>query len=542
MPAARLRTPDGVLAVTLDRPPCRFPLALRDALACTTMVVFEQATIEKAEDVRVERGISTEDEREYFVSGPDFAGLLLLRKKDQGWTATLSTHKNLLPRVLSDASVRDGIMPAQGESGLPESLAKVVPLSLRYWDMQGEAARVARDKLVSSGLFLENLIKVVDGQMRLCVERLFLFEPDEAQKNHPPEARFDAIKRVTGLSLSSQVIVPFEAAGADWRGAIAKATAESVILIGCSERDQIVEVCEALKAAPPPCPFFIMHDDSDLARFAMGEVGRLFKLDDDASGDLYLFSNPLADVRRVQWQDLPIEFAKAVWTTAYVNDLPDSAFLHIAPGGEKDEQGKTKPRSLRYFPIRDKDGAIDEPHLRNALSRIPQANIPQEAKDKARAEAERLLAEISKACGDGKKKKPALKEGEEALSVKRLVRKAEEAATVEERYVLGVVLEPDVKDAQNDIYSADEVRTACHKYMEEYRGLGLMHEKDAAGKVVILECYVAPCDFSIGEEAVKAGTWLMGFGIRDDDLWSAVKSGEYTGLSIGGSAVRKPAS
>ena len=38
---------------------------------------------------------------------------------------------------------------------------------------------------------------------------------------------------------------------------------------------------------------------------------------------------------------------KATWTTAFVNDLPDSSFLYIEPGGEKDEEGKTKPRSLR---------------------------------------------------------------------------------------------------------------------------------------------------------------------------------------------------
>ena len=41
----------------------------------------------------------------------------------------------------------------------------------------------------------------------------------------------------------------------------------------------------------------------------------------------------------------------AVWSTAYVNDLPDGAFLYIAPGGEV-EEGKTKPRSLRFFPFK----------------------------------------------------------------------------------------------------------------------------------------------------------------------------------------------
>jgi hypothetical protein len=42
-------------------------------------------------------------------------------------------------------------------------------------------------------------------------------------------------------------------------------------------------------------------------------------------------------------------------------------------------------------------------------------------------------------------------------------------------YVLGIVLEPERVDAQQDIYSAAEVREAAHRFMEEYRNLGLMH-------------------------------------------------------------------
>ena len=73
----------------------------------------------------------------------------------------------------------------------------------------------------------------------------------------------------------------------------------------------------------------------------------------------------------------------AVWTTAHVNDLPDGAFLYIAPGGEV-EDGKTKPRSLRFFPFKDEKGEIDLPHLRNAIARIPQSTAPGLTKDKMR--------------------------------------------------------------------------------------------------------------------------------------------------------------
>ncbi len=62
----------------------------------------------------------------------------------------------------------------------------------------------------------------------------------------------------------------------------------------------------------------------------------------------------------------------AEWDTAYINNLPDSSFLYIEPGGEKDDEGKTTPRSLRHLPIKDASGEIDLPHLRNALSRLGQ--------------------------------------------------------------------------------------------------------------------------------------------------------------------------
>lgn len=71
------------------------------------------------------------------------------------------------------------------------------------------------------------------------------------------------------------------------------------------------------------------------------------------------------------------------WTTAYINDLPDECFAYIEPGGRKDEEGKTVPRSLRHLPYKDKDGKIDLPHLRNALARLPQTDIPLEAKKQA---------------------------------------------------------------------------------------------------------------------------------------------------------------
>jgi HK97 family phage prohead protease len=83
---------------------------------------------------------------------------------------------------------------------------------------------------------------------------------------------------------------------------------------------------------------------------------------------------------------------RAVWSTAYVNDLPDSAFLYVEDGGQKDSEGKTTPRSLRHFPYKDANGDVDLPHLRNALARIPQSKLPAELKERLTKKAQALLA------------------------------------------------------------------------------------------------------------------------------------------------------
>lgn len=112
--------------------------------------------------------------------------------------------------------------------------------------------------------------------------------------------------------------------------------------------------------------------------------------------------------------------------------------------------------------------------------------------------------------------------------------------TDEERYVLGVVLVPETKDSQGDIYSHEEVRSAAHAYMENAGALGKQHSEIVTGKLRILETYIAPSDFEADGETVAKGTWLMGIRVVDDDLWSGIKKGDFTGFSIGGFASRNP--
>lgn len=64
---------------------------------------------------------------------------------------------------------------------------------------------------------------------------------------------------------------------------------------------------------------------------------------------------------------------RAMISAADMNNLPDSAFAYIEPGGTKDSGGKTVPRSKRHFPIH------DAAHVRNALARAPQSPFGKQA-------------------------------------------------------------------------------------------------------------------------------------------------------------------
>lgn len=113
----------------------------------------------------------------------------------------------------------------------------------------------------------------------------------------------------------------------------------------------------------------------------------------------------------------------------------------------------------------------------------------------------------------------------------------------EERYVLGVVLEPlteESPDAQGDIYDAATIKRAAHLYMERFQNVGLQHKEMVSDRVILVESYIAPVQMNVGGVVVKAGSWVMAVRIDDDELWAQVKSGAITGFSIGGWATRTP--
>jgi Putative phage serine protease XkdF len=150
-----------------------------------------------------------------------------------------------------------------------------------------------------------------------------------------------------------------------------------------------------------------MHDSNPTGRvvFAMpltAEIAKSFGIQTDTTGLMVAIKPSAAVLQKFKSGELTgfsiagagerVLVGKGVWSTSTVDDFPDSSFLYIGTGGKKDDQGKTTPRSLRMFPIKDENGKIDIDHLRDAISRIPQSSLPATLRNKIQVKAEKLLA------------------------------------------------------------------------------------------------------------------------------------------------------
>lgn len=134
----------------------------------------------------------------------------------------------------------------------------------------------------------------------------------------------------------------------------------------------------------------------------------------------------------------------------------------------------------------------------------------------------------------GEYKRVEVKKSDDIIEIYAPICKVDKEA----RMVYGIVLEPNVVDAQGDIVSEDEITKACHYFMEETQKIGYQHE-DFKKKFRIMECYIAPGDFNFHGQDVRKGTWLLAVRVLDDDVWKEVKKGEITGFSIGGVGTRE---
>lgn len=148
-------------------------------------------------------------------------------------------------------------------------------------------------------------------------------------------------------------------------------------------------------------------------------------------------------------------------------------------------------------------------------------------------EVERKLSRL-------KKKVTTVKYSSVSKTVKETSIEAEVIKTEDEKQiVVGVVYEPEELDADENWTSKEEIEKAAHFWMMNSQKMGVEHLFKTEGALPV-ESFIAPNDMTIGEKSVKEGAWVMSVKVLNDDLWSLVKSGEFTGFSIGALAKIDP--
>jgi hypothetical protein len=109
----------------------------------------------------------------------------------------------------------------------------------------------------------------------------------------------------------------------------------------------------------------------------------------------------------------------------------------------------------------------------------------------------------------------------------------------------GVVLEPcgpdDTIDTQGDFYTAEDVELAAHGFMAAVAKADawgdLMHD-DVSQVGYPVESFIAPVQFQLGDQVVKAGSWVIGMHYPDPAIWDLVQKGELAAFSVAGSGKR----
>ena len=115
----------------------------------------------------------------------------------------------------------------------------------------------------------------------------------------------------------------------------------------------------------------------------------------------------------------------------------------------------------------------------------------------------------------------------------------------EKRVILGIALEPDEVDAQNDTITPEVIERAAHNFLANFgkvggTRLGLMHKQFGDIGLDLVRSWIALEDSTINGKRVKKGTWLAAVRAQEnakgEAIWQRAKKGELNGFSIGGVA------
>jgi site-specific DNA-adenine methylase len=531
----------------------------------------------------VAKRIETNDDGEYCVIADSGRNMGCFGTKDEAEARLrqIEQFSKAIPYALTAEAVAKGWMPEDGSSGLPSSLEQAVPASYRYWKAEGEEARSTRDALYDSGFFADDNVRMVNGQPTRVVTKMYVYDPGATGDDETLATREGFREHVAPLIKQNQGVL--------WtvdEFPSAKVADQQVLVFdpdvvkgwldtGRESLDSLVR-----KVADLDHAWLLPVPDSLGARAALSRTGRVPFLVRKASTMGWVFAASI-DVAKATIEMVGLDglseddrrkeftLSRQVWKGRQSvwhllldrrGDGLESWVLQGSPiekstvvGIQRDRlkkamldfSGEVAPgASIGDDILNDSDGAsevwVEDRGTVCVLEETPTAK-------RVRIEGDKLCGEfvlhgrgadsIWRMERVGKPIEPAPLEPaavSKRYDVSELVEKADE-----ERFVYGIVLEPEVVDSQGDVYSEAEVRDAAHKFIAEFQNIGIQHSK-LAKQVDILESFLAPTAFKEGSRSIKKGTWLLAVRVKDDRVWRDIKAGKFTGFSIGGNAIRRP--
>lgn len=104
----------------------------------------------------------------------------------------------------------------------------------------------------------------------------------------------------------------------------------------------------------------------------------------------------------------------------------------------------------------------------------------------------------------------------------------------ESHHVTGIVYEPMEEDSQGNYMTEAEITKAAYWFAKNSGKVDIQHSFKPFDGGAVVESWIAKADFSIEEEQVKKGTWLMTVEVTDPEIWESIAKGDITGFSMGG--------
>jgi hypothetical protein len=159
----------------------------------------------------------------------------------------------------------------------------------------------------------------------------------------------------------------------------------------------------------------------------------------------------------------------------------------------------------------------------------------------------KMLAQVT-----GKETAPprTLKGGKDMVDKVSVVKVDDEQRLVFGFFSINKVGDDLVEDLQGDIMETDTLEKAAYDFVLNARVAGEEHVRKNVGQLVesIMLTYekqmaISECLKTLGIDAsfnLGCEGWFGGFKVNDDDVWKAVKNGDYPAFSIGGGGKRLP--